>query len=98
MELTSDDRVVLAGTQKLAGSALRMNNAIANLMRIGGREPAGRDPDRNHQPGAADRSRRRRKDDGWSTGERGDLVVFRRQRPQRTIAIEAVYLDGVRVA
>jgi N-acetylglucosamine-6-phosphate deacetylase len=36
VELTPDDRVVLAGTNKLAGSALKMNRAIANLMRIGG--------------------------------------------------------------
>ncbi len=32
--LTRDDRVVLTGTQKLAGSALRMNRAISNLTRI----------------------------------------------------------------
>ena len=36
VELTADDRVVLAGTEKLAGSALRMNRAIANLIGIGG--------------------------------------------------------------
>lgn len=33
VDLTSDERVVLKGTQKLAGSALRMNKAISNLMR-----------------------------------------------------------------
>ena len=32
--LTPDDRVVLTGSQKLAGSALRMNRAISNLAHI----------------------------------------------------------------
>jgi len=35
VDLTPNDRVVLAGTQKLAGSALRMNQALANMVRIG---------------------------------------------------------------
>lgn len=35
VDLTPDDRVVLKGTSKLAGSALRMDRAIANIMRIG---------------------------------------------------------------
>ena len=36
VDLTPDDRVVLARTNKLAGSALKMNQALANLIRIGG--------------------------------------------------------------
>jgi N-acetylglucosamine-6-phosphate deacetylase len=37
VELTQDERVVLTGSNgKLAGSALKMNHAISNLMRIGG--------------------------------------------------------------
>ncbi len=36
VEMTGDDRVVLTGTKKLAGSALRMNVAVANLMSIAG--------------------------------------------------------------
>ncbi len=47
VELTEDDRVVLAGTRKLAGSALRMNHAIANLMRISGVSLERRDPNGN---------------------------------------------------
>ncbi len=34
VDLTPDNRVVLAGTSKLAGSALRMDRALANLIRI----------------------------------------------------------------
>jgi N-acetylglucosamine-6-phosphate deacetylase len=36
VELTADGRIVLRGTAKLAGSALRMNDAIANVIRLGG--------------------------------------------------------------
>ncbi len=36
VELTPDDRVVLEGTGKLAGSALKMNRGVANLVRLAG--------------------------------------------------------------
>ena len=36
VELTADDRVVLAGQTRLAGSALRMDRGIENVMRIAG--------------------------------------------------------------
>jgi N-acetylglucosamine-6-phosphate deacetylase len=36
VDLLADGRIVLRGTQKLAGSALRMNEAIANAIRLGG--------------------------------------------------------------
>jgi N-acetylglucosamine-6-phosphate deacetylase len=36
VDLLADGRIVLSGTQKLAGSALSMNNAIANAVRLGG--------------------------------------------------------------
>ena len=36
VELTADGRVVLAGTDRLAGSGLSMNRGVANLMRLAG--------------------------------------------------------------
>ncbi len=36
VDLTEDNRVVLAGTEKLAGSALRMDRAVENVMRMAG--------------------------------------------------------------
>ena len=36
VDLTEDGRVVLAGTDRLAGSALRMDRGVANLMRLAG--------------------------------------------------------------
>ena len=101
VELTSDDRVVLAGTRrKLAGSSLRMNRAVANLVRIGGVEPARRDPN----PQQANPSRLihlEGRTQGLKTGERGDIVVFRQTSEVVIEAVyldgEAVYLDGIRV-
>jgi N-acetylglucosamine-6-phosphate deacetylase len=102
VELTADDRVVLRSTQKLAGSSLRMNRAIANLARIGGVSLGDAIRAATVNParllGLEGRTR------GLTAGERGDVVVFRMETPptaktvSATIAIEAVYLDGVRVA
>ena len=36
VDLTADNRVVLAGTEKLAGSALRMDRGVENVMRMTG--------------------------------------------------------------
>ena len=93
VDLTADDRVVLAGTQKLAGSALRMNRAIANVVRNGDLGLAGALQAATANPARLIRLEGRTK--GLDAGERGDLVIFRKN-PE--IAIEAVYLDGTRVA
>jgi N-acetylglucosamine-6-phosphate deacetylase len=102
VELTGDDRVVLAGTQKLAGSALRMNHAIANLVRIGG--VSLRDAIRTVTINPARLIGLEGRREGLAAGERGDLVVFRQATPPAAktagapLAVEGVYLDGVRVA
>lgn len=86
VELTADNRVVLAGTTKLAGSSLRMDTAITNLMRIGRLtlRDAVRTATTNpaHLLGLPT---------GLIVGERADLVLF---RMNPAIEIEAVYLDG----
>jgi N-acetylglucosamine-6-phosphate deacetylase len=93
VELTSDNRVVLTGTQKLAGSALRMNDAIANVVCIGG--VSLRDAIRTVTINPARLIGLEGRGEGLKTGERGDVVVFRQTD---TLTVEAVYLDGVRVA
>jgi N-acetylglucosamine-6-phosphate deacetylase len=93
VELTPDNRVVLTGTRKLAGSALRMNNAIANLVRIG--RLSLRDAIRTATVNPARLIGLPGRTRGLKIGDRGDLVVFR-QTP--ALAIEAVYLDGTLVA
>ena len=93
VEMTGDDRVVLAGTQKLAGSALRMNVAIGNLMSIGG--VSLRDAIRTATTNPARIVGLEGRVAGLTAGDIGDVVVFR-QKP--ALAVEAVYLEGVRVA
>jgi N-acetylglucosamine-6-phosphate deacetylase len=93
VELTRDDRVVLTGTAKLAGSALKMHRAIENLVRICGVSLRDAIQTVTTNParliGLEGRTR------GLEPGERGDVVVFR-ETPN--LRIEAVYLDGVRVS
>jgi N-acetylglucosamine-6-phosphate deacetylase len=92
VDLTPDCRVVLAGATKLAGSALRMDRALANLMRIGltlddALQTATVNPARLiHLEGRMQ---------GLVPGDLADMVIFRNTE---TIEIEAVYLDGERVA
>lgn len=85
--------MVLAGTQKLAGSALRMNRAIANVVRSGDLSLAGALQAATTNPARLIHLEGRTK--GLEIGERGDIVVFRKT-PE--IVVEAVYLDGTRVA
>jgi len=93
VDLTADDRVVLAGTQKLAGSALRMNRAIANVVRSGDLSLAGALQAATTNPARLIHLEGRTK--GLEIGERGDIVVFRKTLK---IVVEAVYLDGTRFA
>lgn len=95
VDLTPDERVVLAGQDRLAGSALRMDRGIANLMAqaelgladavtMATTNPAriGKVPGRAH---------------GLTPGDRADFVVFRFDRARQSIAVEATYVGGKRV-
>jgi N-acetylglucosamine-6-phosphate deacetylase len=89
---TTDGRVVLAGTDRLAGSALKMQDGVANLVRLGGLtlreavQTATVNPAR--VIGLEGRMR------GLEPGERADLVAF---RMNGSFKIEASYLDGVKL-
>jgi N-acetylglucosamine-6-phosphate deacetylase len=80
VELTTDDRVVLAGKQKLAGSSLRMNRAISNAARIGGLELREAIQMATENPAGL-----------IGLKAPADAVVFRNTDP---LQIEAVYLEG----
>ena len=90
VDLLKDGRVVLAGTDRLAGSTLAMNNAIANVMtmaQIGLRDAvcmATINPGR--MGGIAT---------GLRIGAPADLVLF---KLNATLAVESVWRDGVLVA
>jgi N-acetylglucosamine-6-phosphate deacetylase len=94
VDLTADGRVVLAGTARLAGSALHMHRGVENLMRLAGLSladavrmatinpaRAGKIPDRAH---------------GLVAGAPADIVQFR-LTPANQIEIAATWLAGVRV-
>ncbi len=92
LELTVDGRVVLAGQDRLAGSALRMDDAVGNAVRLAGvslpeavtmattnAARAGRVPGRQL---------------GLSGSERADFVRFRFDPGTSRISIEETYLSG----
>jgi N-acetylglucosamine-6-phosphate deacetylase len=92
VELTANGRVVLAGRERLAGSALHMHQAIANAVRIGKMRLG--DAVRAATVNPARIIHLQGRTAGLREGDRGDVVVF---RMTETIEIDAVYLDGVRV-
>jgi N-acetylglucosamine-6-phosphate deacetylase len=89
VDLTAEGRVVLAGTDRLAGSALRMNEGIENLMRLA--QLSLRDAVRM---ATANPARMGKVPSGLRIGAPADLVLF---RVGRGIEIEATYRDGERV-
>ena len=92
-DLTEDGRVVLTGTNRLAGSALRMNDAIANVIRMAGVTLSDAVDMATLNPARIVHLAGRTK--GLVAGERADLVLF---RATPAITIDAVFLDGKRVA
>jgi N-acetylglucosamine-6-phosphate deacetylase len=89
VDLTPDDRVVLVGTEKLAGSALKMNRGVANLVQLGGLSLADAVTMATINParllGLPAPS--------VSEGSPSDLVVFRNNAAN----IDAVYFAGDRI-
>jgi len=86
IEMTADDRVVLAGTNRLAGSGLRMDRGIANLMRLAGLSLADAVRMATVNPARAAK-----------LPERDDKVLFR-VHSGPSLEIVETWLDGKRVA
>lgn len=95
VELTPDNRVVLVGQERLAGSALRMDRGVENLMRIAGLSlgeavsmattnaaRAGRVPGR-----AA----------GLAPGDRADFIQYSFNKLDLTLTIKSTYVSGNQV-
>ncbi|MGE5647201.1 MAG: N-acetylglucosamine-6-phosphate deacetylase [Acidobacteriota bacterium] len=95
VELRPDEHVVLAGTEKLAGSALRMHIGIGNLVRLAGLSLAEAVAMATVTPARAARIAGRGA--GLRAGERGDVVEFRFDTASATIRIENTYVAGTRV-
>lgn len=95
VDLTADNRVVLAGQDRLAGSALRMDNGVENLMKVAGLSL--RDAVRMATVSPARAGRVAGREDGLAAGNRADLVIFQFDPDSRKIKVEQTFLDGLRV-
>jgi N-acetylglucosamine-6-phosphate deacetylase len=95
VELTEDNRVVLRGQNRLAGSALRMNDAISNVIRMTGISLAEALSLASRNPARVGRIVHRQR--GLAPGERADFVLFDYDPQTHTIRIRETWLSGRRV-
>lgn len=95
VDLTPDDRVVLAGQTRLAGSALKMHRGVENLMRLAGLtlEQALTMATRN--PARVGRIAGRQK--GLAPGDKADFVLFDHDPVSQSIAIRETWVAGKQV-
>jgi N-acetylglucosamine-6-phosphate deacetylase len=92
LELTEDNRVVLAGQTRLAGSGLRMDHAISNVMRMAGVSLAEALSMANRNPARVGRIAGRQR--GLAPGERADLVLFRYVKETSDIEVAQTIVGG----
>jgi N-acetylglucosamine-6-phosphate deacetylase len=95
VDLTPDNRVVLAGQDKLAGSALRMDRGVENLMRMAGLPLA--DAVRMATVNAARAGKVPGRTNGLAVGDRADFVQFRWDAEARAVDVTATWISGRRV-
>lgn len=92
VDLTEDDRVVLAGQTRLAGSALKMHRGVENLMRIAGLSLEEAVTMATRNPARVGRIAGRQR--GLSVGDRADFVLFDFDEAQKTIRIRETWIGG----
>jgi N-acetylglucosamine-6-phosphate deacetylase len=95
VDLTADQRVVLAGQDRLAGSALRMDRGVENLMRLANLSLP--DAVRMATTNAAKAGQVPGRAAGLQPGERADLIEFCFNSETKSISIQSTYLSGKRV-
>jgi N-acetylglucosamine-6-phosphate deacetylase len=93
VELTEDDRVVLRGGTRLAGSSLRMDRAVANVMRLAGVSLAQAVTMATINAARVGRVPGRLR--GIQPGERADLVRFKLNGGR--VEVLETYLSGRKV-
>jgi N-acetylglucosamine-6-phosphate deacetylase len=94
VELTEDGRVVLAGQARLAGSALRMDRAITNIMQMTGISLVEAIAMATRNPARVGRIAGRRR--GLVTGDRADFVLFRYDKEKNRIDVVETIVGGKR--
>jgi N-acetylglucosamine-6-phosphate deacetylase len=92
VELTQDGRVVLLGGNRLAGSALKMNDAIGNVMRMGGVTLIEALAMATRNPARVGRIAGRQR--GLTPGERADLVLFRWHEATKQVEVLETIVGG----
>jgi N-acetylglucosamine-6-phosphate deacetylase len=95
VDLTPHNRVVLAGQDRLAGSALRMDRGVENLMRLG--ELSLADAVRLATMNAARAGGVPGRDAGLAAGQRADFVLFDFDPATKSINVNATYVGGRKV-
>lgn len=92
VELTTDGRVVLLGGDRLAGSALRMDDAIGNVMRMAGVSLTEAISMATRNPARVGRIAGRQR--GLTPGDRADMVLFRWDEEERRIDLLETIVGG----
>jgi N-acetylglucosamine-6-phosphate deacetylase len=95
VELKSDGSVVLRGGTRLAGSALRMDHAIGNAVRLGGISL--RDAIVMATVNAARAGRIQARQRGLNPGQKGDLVRYRWDEGAKQLTVLETLVNGVSV-
>ena len=95
VELHADDRVTLVDQERLAGSSLRMDRGISNLMRMAGLSLMEAVTMATRNPARVCRVRGRQR--GLVPGERADLVEFRFDGETKAVEVLGVWVEGERV-
>ena len=95
VELHADQRVTLVGQEKLAGSSLRMDRGVENLMRLADVSLLEAVTMATRNPARCGRLPGRLR--GLAVGERADLVEFDFDESTRAVTVQRVFLDGEQV-
>jgi N-acetylglucosamine-6-phosphate deacetylase len=95
VDLTADGRVVLAGQDKLAGSALRLDHGVENLMKLADLTLA--EAALMASVNAARAGKIAGRQAGLEPGERSDFVVFQFDEAAKKITVKETWVSGDRV-
>src|SRR6185369_11323719 len=93
--LTEDNRVVLSDQDKLAGSALRMDHGIQNLMKLAGMSLPDAVTMATTNPARVGAVPGRKQ--GLAAGDRADFVLFHFNPETQGIKVAATYVSGRQV-
>lgn len=92
VELRADGRVTLRGRDQLAGSALRMDRGVENLMRLAGLTLPEALTMAARNPARVGRIEHRQR--GLQPGDRADVVEFDYDAKAKSIRVRRTWLDG----